>query len=264
MADEFEDAGVSTPKAPRELRQRLKNGEITEEEFERERLAIKTGAAKARLSLGAGAPESAPDSPSSPTRTLSRQFSELMDPEVCSACGVYPSRGGDENYVIPAEIGPCARGGGRGAVGRFQRTRGSPGMRRGQVKNLLSKVKLGKEKEVKEILSRDPSILKDAFDVQGNTMLHLAALNGHKRIVKEVLRNADHFNPYAINKKGLSAVDLARAWNYPELADYIRDKLPGIPEAKAEAPGAEAPEAIEVIPLARPSSSPVFGCGGHV
>ena len=47
-----------------------------------------------------------------------------------------------------------------------------------QVKNLLSKVKLGKEKEVKEIIGRNPAILKDAFDVQGNSVLHLAALNG--------------------------------------------------------------------------------------
>ena len=79
---EEEDTGVSTPKAPRELRQKLKNGEITEEEFERERLAIKTGAAKARLSQQ-GLELEACNSPSSPSRTLSRQFSELMDPEVC-------------------------------------------------------------------------------------------------------------------------------------------------------------------------------------
>jgi len=47
-----------------------------------------------------------------------------------------------------------------------------------QVKNLLSKVKLGKEKEVKEIIGRNPAILKDAFDVQGNSVLHLAAVYG--------------------------------------------------------------------------------------
>ena len=47
-----------------------------------------------------------------------------------------------------------------------------------QVKNLLAKVKLGKEKEVKEIIGCNPAILKDAYDVQGNTILHLAALNG--------------------------------------------------------------------------------------
>ena len=131
-----------------------------------------------------------------------------------------------------------------------------------QVKNLLSKVKLGKEKEVKEILSRDPSILKDAVDVQGNTMLHLAALNGHKRIVKEMLRNADYFNPYAINKKGFSAVDLARDFNYPDLADYIREKLPGIPEVKAAAPGTEAPEAIEVR-LSVPLFAQLFAAAVH-
>jgi len=70
MAD---DGGASlTPKAPRELRQKLKNGEITEEEFERQRLAIKTSAAKARLSVDTASEGAA----------LARQFSEMMDPEV--------------------------------------------------------------------------------------------------------------------------------------------------------------------------------------
>ena len=174
MADE-----CSTPKAPRELRKKLKNGEITEAEFERQVAALRLTPADAAT----------PDAPSSPARSLSRQFSELMDPEV---------------------------------------------------KSLLSKTKLGKEKEVKEILSRNPGILKDAADMYGNTVLHLAALNGHKRIVKEVLRNSQHYDPYAVNKKGLSAADLARDFNYPELADYIREKLPGIPFAKAEAPSTEA------------------------
>ena len=133
-----------------------------------------------------------PQSPATPTRSLSRQFSELMDPEV---------------------------------------------------KKLLANVKLGKDKEVKAILGQSPSILKDAVDMYGNSVLHLAALNGHKRIVKEVLRNADYFDPYCVNKKGLSAVDLAREFNYPDLADYIRSKLPGIPEVKAAAPLSE--EAVE-------------------
>ena len=52
-----------TPKAPRELRQKLKNGEITEEEFERQRLAIKTSAAKARLSVDTTSEGTAPDAP---------------------------------------------------------------------------------------------------------------------------------------------------------------------------------------------------------
>ena len=61
MAD---DGGASlTPKAPRELRQKLKNGEITEEEFERQRLAIKTSAAKARLSVDTASEGAAPDAP---------------------------------------------------------------------------------------------------------------------------------------------------------------------------------------------------------
>ncbi len=39
--------------------------------------------------------------------------------------------------------------------------------------------------------------------------------------------------------QGFSAVDLARDFNYPELADYIRGKLPGISESAAAAPGTE-------------------------
>ena len=79
MAD---DGGASlTPKAPRELRQKLKNGEITEEEFERQRLAIKTSAAKARLSVDTTSEGTAPDAPPTPG-ALARQFSEMMDPEV--------------------------------------------------------------------------------------------------------------------------------------------------------------------------------------
>ena len=78
MAD---DCGSSTPKAPRELRQRLKNGEITEEEFERQRLAIKTSAAKERLSVDTDTPGESPDAPPTPG-ALVRQFSEMMDPEV--------------------------------------------------------------------------------------------------------------------------------------------------------------------------------------
>jgi hypothetical protein len=134
MIDE-DDSVLSTPTAPRELRQKLARGEITEEEFERRRQAIKNGAARARISIEcdqhSDMPISAP--PDSPSVALSRQFSELMDPEV---------------------------------------------------KNLLSKVKLGKEKEVKDILSKNPAILKNCTDFQGNTLLHIAALNGHKRIVK--------------------------------------------------------------------------------
>jgi len=78
---------VSTPKAPRELRQKLKNGDITEEEFERQRLAIKNGAARTRLSIESSTPSSEllyQSTPDSPDIALSRQFSEMMDPEVCN------------------------------------------------------------------------------------------------------------------------------------------------------------------------------------
>jgi hypothetical protein len=109
MAD---DCGSSTPKAPRELRQRLKNGEITEEEFERQRLAIKTSAAKERLSVDTDTPGESPDAPPTPG-ALVRQFSEMMDPEVgifaldmhtaCSSkcCGI------TKRQYVPRSADPC-------------------------------------------------------------------------------------------------------------------------------------------------------------
>mmetsp|Transcript_10437 Transcript_10437/g.34833 ORF Transcript_10437/g.34833 Transcript_10437/m.34833 type:complete len:410 (-) Transcript_10437:2207-3436(-) len=104
------------------------------------------------------------------------------------------------------------------------------------VKIIISKIKLGKDKEVKEIIASNPSIIKTATDTSTNTtLLHLAALNGHKRIVKELLRHTEYFDPYAKNIKGLTAVDLARDFNYNDLSDYIKSKLPGIEESHPKA-----------------------------
>jgi hypothetical protein len=157
-----DDCGSSTPKAPRELRQRLKNGEITEEEFERQRLAIKTSAAKARLSVDTDTQGEAPDAPPTPG-ALARQFSEMMDPEV----GI---------FALDACILPAAASAAGSLSDRMCRALWTRVFT--QVKNLLAKVKLGKEKEVKEIIGCNPAILKEAYDMQGNTILHLAALNG--------------------------------------------------------------------------------------
>ncbi|KAJ1490185.1 hypothetical protein T484DRAFT_1777713, partial [Baffinella frigidus] len=66
------------------------------------------------------------------------------------------------------------------------------------VERLVKKVKQGKEKDVKEMLLKQPSLAAEATDVaSGDTLLHLAAANGHKRIAKELLRHAAHFDVYA-------------------------------------------------------------------
>ena len=47
--------------------------------------------------------------------------------------------------------------------------------------------------------------------------------------------------------QGFSAVDLARDFSYPELADYIRGKLQGISESAAAAPGTEKAHRFKTV-----------------
>jgi len=64
--------------------------------------------------------------------------------------------------------------------------------------------------DFKSLISADPSIISRCTDPNGNTLLHEAARNGQKKIAKELLRNADQYDPYAKNTSGKTAVDLAR------------------------------------------------------
>mmetsp|Transcript_23508 Transcript_23508/g.63478 ORF Transcript_23508/g.63478 Transcript_23508/m.63478 type:complete len:94 (-) Transcript_23508:164-445(-) len=79
--------------------------------------------------------------------------------------------------------------------------------------------------EVKELLSFKPSLVKDAVDPAGNTLLHIAAREGHKRIVKELLRHQAWFDINARNEAGKTALELAQALNYGEVAEYLQSKL---------------------------------------
>ena len=71
-----------------------------------------------------------------------------------------------------------------------------------------------------------------------DTLLHLAARNGHKAIVKELLRRNCEFDTK--NSAGKEAWELAFDFNFSDLGDYIRDKT-GLPPLSK---GGGAPESV--------------------
>ena len=75
---------------------------------------------------------------------------------------------------------------------------------------------------VKEALDAQTVALDD-IDADGNTLLHMAAGQGQKLLVKELLRRGA--DPRVINFGGKTCYDAAHELNYWELGDYIRDKL---------------------------------------
>jgi ankyrin repeat protein len=88
--------------------------------------------------------------------------------------------------------------------------------------SLWQAAKLGKLQGVKEALDAQTVALDD-IDADGNTLLHMAAGQGHKLLVKELLRRGA--DPQVINFGGKTCYDAAHELNYWELGDYIRGKL---------------------------------------
>lgn len=91
-----------------------------------------------------------------------------------------------------------------------------------ETQKLFRAVKFGKSKEVKQLLENDASLL-NSVDSKANTLLHMAAKNGHKNIVKELLRRA--IDTEAANEDGKVAWELALQYNFKPLAVYIREKM---------------------------------------
>ena len=102
------------------------------------------------------------------------------------------------------------------------------------VRRVISKARLGRTSEFKELINGDPTLLTRAVDAHGNTLLHIASSNGKRKIVKELLRQLkerpDQIDVYARNLKGQNAVDCALEFNFSELADYLREKHPRLSE----------------------------------
>jgi len=88
---------------------------------------------------------------------------------------------------------------------------------------LWQAAKLGKLKEVKAALDATVVDLDD-IDVEGNTLLHMAASQGHKLLVKELLRRGA--DAQVISFAGKKCYDAAHELNYWEVQILHKSQLP--------------------------------------
>jgi hypothetical protein len=89
-------------------------------------------------------------------------------------------------------------------------------------RHIWQAAKLGKIQAVKDALEAETVTVSD-IDHDGNTLLHMAASQGHKALVKELMRRGA--DPQIINFTGKRCYDMAHELNYWELGDYIREKV---------------------------------------
>jgi hypothetical protein len=90
------------------------------------------------------------------------------------------------------------------------------------VKQIFQKVRFGKHAEVDELLTKYGDMLGKEVDDKGNTLLHVAAQNGHKRLAKTFLRIG--VSLLSKNHDGRSPAELAHHFNFKELGDYLDSK----------------------------------------
>ena len=107
------------------------------------------------------------------------------------------------------------------------------------VRAVINKARLGRSKDFRELISRDSSLLSRAVDSSGNTLFHIAAANGKKKIVKELLRQGDKIDIYARNNKGQNALDCALQFSFHELAEYLKAKHPKLAHQPPDDPSGE-------------------------
>lgn len=78
----------------------------------------------------------------------------------------------------------------------------------------------GKFEELQDLIHQsDWNLSIDHKDDMGNTLLHISAQNGSKRMVKLCLRNGADIN--AMNKNGQTALHFAFGYGYSELGGYL-------------------------------------------
>ena len=98
------------------------------------------------------------------------------------------------------------------------------------VREIIGKIRMGKTKDFKELTEEDPELYNRAVDGNGNNLFHIAASNGQKKIVKEIMRNKDKLDLFARNHRGKNALDLAVEFNYQDVAEYLTEKMPALTE----------------------------------
>jgi hypothetical protein len=90
------------------------------------------------------------------------------------------------------------------------------------VKQIFQKVRFGKYAEVDDLLAMYGEKLGKEIDEKGNTLLHVAAQNGHKRLAKTFLRIG--VSLVSTNQDGRTPAQLAHHFNFKELGDYLDSK----------------------------------------
>ena len=94
------------------------------------------------------------------------------------------------------------------------------------VKQIFQKVRFGKHTEVDELLSMYGERLGMEIDDKGNTLLHVAAQNGQKRLAKTFLRIG--VSLVSRNHDGRTPSELAHHFNFKELGDYLDGKVANV------------------------------------
>jgi hypothetical protein len=90
-------------------------------------------------------------------------------------------------------------------------------------KKLSSLARHGKVSDAEELVNQpDWNVPIDFQDDQGNTLLHIAAQNGAKRLVKLCLRRGADLN--AQNLNGQTALHFAFGYGYNEVGEYLVSK----------------------------------------
>mmetsp|Transcript_20671 Transcript_20671/g.29678 ORF Transcript_20671/g.29678 Transcript_20671/m.29678 type:complete len:293 (+) Transcript_20671:4400-5278(+) len=90
-------------------------------------------------------------------------------------------------------------------------------------KKVCSLCRHGKFGEVDEMMNHpDWNLGMDYQDEAGNTMLHIAAQNGNKRMIKLCLRRGAELNTQNLN--GQTALHFAYSYGYNEVGDYLVSK----------------------------------------
>ena len=86
----------------------------------------------------------------------------------------------------------------------------------------FSAVRAGRLEALRDILVTGMVNINDDRDDAGNSLFHLAAQNGNKRLCKELLRKGADIN--SKNSKGNTALHYCFAYGFPELGEYLVSK----------------------------------------
>jgi hypothetical protein len=130
------------------------------------------------------------------------------------------------------------------------------------VKQIFQKVRFGKHAEVDELLTTYGESFGKEIDDKGNTLLHVAAQNGHKRLAKTFLRIG--VSLLSTNQDGRTPAEVAHHFNFKELGSYLDSKNVFI-KPSPESSGAYVASSVPTSPpAAMPKDSKTLNVGKRV